>query len=67
MIDYPSFRVGTEHEETPKHDDTWCEVCGWVEDLDPSSLAAKVYHGDSFGIELTIEEHEELQSMRGVE
>lgn len=49
MIDYPSVRVDTEHEETPQNGRIWCETCGWVDDLDSNSTVVALYHGDSFG------------------
>jgi hypothetical protein len=49
MIDYPSLRVDSEHEETPRNGDSWCEVCGYVSKLDPKSDVVALWHGDSFG------------------
>jgi hypothetical protein len=49
MIDYASLRVDSDHEEFPKGGRSWCDVCGWVDKLEPASLMVALWHGDSFG------------------
>jgi hypothetical protein len=67
MIDYADIRNDTEHEEVPRGGDSWCEECGCVADLAPHSPAAVLYHGDSFGIEVPVEDWEALEELVRIE
>lgn len=59
MIDYPSLRADIpEHMEDVRNGHAYCPTCGYVDELHRDSRAARLYHGDTFGIELTYEEWE---------
>lgn len=60
--DYGAFKVNG-HVEVPRGSGSWCEECGNVDDLDPRSPAAILYHGDSFGLEVPVEDWEALEEM----
>lgn len=65
-IDYAEVRVGSDHEESVERGGVRCAVCGWVDDLDPTSEAARMWHGDTFDIEISSADWDALRWPTGM-
>ena len=49
MINYANKRVGSLHEEViRKSGRSYCNQCGYIDDVDPSYVDVIEWHGDSF-------------------
>lgn len=46
--DFATARVGTQHAESIIGGRSFCGVCGWIDDADPTAPSTRLWHGDSF-------------------